>query len=222
MVVKIKKKASIMGKEAQITHYLPEDTLLTREKRKQAENLDSEILKMVGDINDKYEKLDKSVKKNELEKWKWLGREIDNIFKKSKHISPVDIDNNCIWPAIGQYLRGELYKGFNTKRSGTKKDHYRKCWLLAKTPSIEWISNWGGWDAFVDRGDPLVTSNKIIPIIGKKFANIKLKSKDYQVIAKMITKRIPLRTDKPKDIDALSSQEIEILVEEVYRKFIKK
>ena len=224
MVVKVKKKIKVMGKETEVTQYLPEDVPLTRERREKADHLDAELKQAVGKINKEYNNLTEEIKKNKLNKWRWLGGKIDNLLKAVKNLDPTDLDNYVIWPAIGQYFRKELKRGFDAKRSGTKKDHYRKCWLLATLPDLDWINSWIGWDAFIDRGEQLVTSKKIMPALTKKFIGIvnKLKPKDYQKIAKMITELMPSGTNTPTDIDAMNDAEIEKIVGGVYENFMKR
>lgn len=223
MVVKIKKKANVMGKDTEITQYLPDGIPLTRERREKADTLDTELQKKVSFINTEYTKLDNAIKKDELKKWKWLGLKIDEVIKSVKNLEQADIDNHAVWPAIGQYFRNELRRGFDAKRSGTKKDHYRKCWLIATLSDLDWINSWSGWDAFIDRGEQLVMSNKILPVLKNKFSKISstLKPRDYQKIAKTITERIPLGTDSPMDVEAMSSAEIEKIVETVYNDFTR-
>ncbi len=210
-----------MGEEREITHYIPEDVPLTRERREKADRLDEELKKAVKEINKRYDDLAPGDKKNELNKWKWLGNEIDDLLENMKNLDQIDVDNNTIWPAIGQYFREELKRGFDARRSGTKKDHYRKCWLLATVPDLQWINSWSGWDAFIDRGEQLVISKKIMPILREKFSGIvsKLKPKDYQKIAKKITELIPSGTTEPVNIDLMKEQEIRKLVDSVYKEF---
>jgi len=224
MVVKIRKKANVMGEETEITQYFPDGIPLTRDRREKADLLDNELQKKVGSINKEYDLLDETIKKDELKKWRWVGTKIDEIFKSTNNLDQADIDNHAAWSAIGQYFREELKRGVDAKRSGTKKDHYRKCWLVATLPNLDWINSWSGWDAFIDRGEQLVMSNKILPALKNKFADISvgLKPKDYQKIAKMVTERIPSGTDAPTDVDAMSVSEIEKIVETVYNDFIKK
>lgn len=221
MVVKVKKKMNLMGSDAKITQYVPEGVPLTRDRREKADTLDTELKKVVQKINEEYDKLDVSVRKDEFKKWEWLGNQIEEILQNAKNLERADIDNHAIWPAIGQYLREELKRGFDARRSGTKKDHYRKCWLLAILPDLDWINSWSGWDAFIDRGEQLVMSNKIMPVLKKKFEPLsaKLKPRDYQKIAKAITEQIPSGTDSPFDIDAMSDEEIERIIDLVYKKF---
>jgi len=210
-----------MGEDREITHYIPEDVPLTRERREKADRLDEELKKAVKEINKRYDDLTSSDKNNELNKWKWLGNEIDDLFKETKNLDQIDVDNNTIWPALGQYLRKELKRGFDARRSGTKKDHYRKCWLLATIPDLEWINSWSGWDAFIDRGEQLVMSKKIMPILKESFSGIvsKLKPKDYQKIAKKITELIPSGTTEHVNIDLMEEQEIRKIVDSVYKEF---
>lgn len=220
MVVKVKKKTNLMGSDTEITQYIPEGIPLTRDRREKADSLDTELKKMAQKINEEYDKLDDSVRKDKFKKWKWLGNQIDKILQNAKNLERTDIDNHAIWPAIGQYLREELKRGFDARRSGTKKDHYRKCWLLATLPDLDWINSWSGWDAFIDRGEQLVMSNKIVPVLKKKFGplSIKLKSRDFQKIAKAVTEQIPSGTDSPFDIDAMSDEEIERIIDLLYKK----
>lgn len=210
-----------MGEDREITHYIPEDVPLTRERREKADRLDEELKKAVKEINKRYDDLKPGDKKNELNKWKWLGNEINHIFKETKNLDQIDIDNNSIWPALGQYFRKELKRGFDARRSGTKKDHYRKCWLLATIPDLEWINSWSGWDAFIDRGEQLVMSKKIMPILKERFSGIvsRIRPKDYQKIAKKITELIPSGTTESVNIDLMEEKEIRKIVDSVYKEF---
>lgn len=223
MVVKIKKKTEIMGEETEITQYLPDDVPLTRERRAQADLLDTELKEKVNKVNKEYDSLNDSIKKDELNKWRWLGSKIDIILKSSKNIDPVDVDKHAIWPALGQYFRPELKRGFDARRSGTNKDHYRKCLLIATLSATDWFNSWSGWDAFIDRGEQLVMSKKIIPKLKDKFSDLetKLKPKDYQKIAKMLTDKIPSGTSGPVDIDAMSSEELDKIIDSIYKNFKK-
>ena len=221
MVVKIKKKTQVMGEEIEATQYLPEDLPLTRERREGADLLDEELQTVVDRINKDYAQLDDSVKKDELKKWKWLGSEIDAAFKSVKNIDRSDMDKHVIWPALGQYFREELRRGFDAKRSGTKKDHYRKCWLIATLPDTDWFNSWSGWDAFIDRGEQLVMSRKVIHALKNKLSSANLGPRDYQKIAKMITERLPSGTSEPIDLGAMSDEETEKVVESVIRDFKK-
>lgn len=220
MVVKVKKQINIMGSRKEVTDYIPE-LLLTRERRAKADKLDEEIKEGVEKINSAFDNLDKETKKNALAKWRWLGSEIGNLIEGLENLDQADVDNHAIWAAIGQYFREELKRGIDTKRSATRKDHYRKCWLLATTPDLEWITNWPGWDAFIDRGEQLVLSKKIMPVLKKKFSKIshKLNQRDYQRIAKLVTEEIPSSTGRPLSIDELSAAEIDGIVEKVLTKF---
>jgi hypothetical protein len=226
MVVKVKKRTKIMEEDIEVTQYIPENIPLTRERREKADLLDVELKKTAERINKEYETLESFMKNDELKKWWWLGTKIDKVLKSLKKIGQLDqtdVDNDVVWPALGQYLRDELRRGFNARRSGTKKDHYRKCWLIATLPDTDWFNSWSGWDAFIDRGEQLVTSNKIIPKLKNMFSsNIKLKPRDYQEIAKMITERIPSGTNKPTDIGTMSDDEVERAIESVYDNFTKK
>lgn len=210
-----------MGEEIEATQYLPEDLPLTRERREGADLLDEELQTVVDRINKDYAQLDDSVKKDELKKWKWLGSEIDAAFKSVKNIDRSDMDKHVIWPALGQYFREELRRGFDAKRSGTKKDHYRKCWLIATLPDTDWFNSWSGWDAFIDRGEQLVMSRKVIHALKNKLSSANLGPRDYQKIAKMITERLPSGTSEPIDLGAMSDEETEKVVESVIRDFKK-
>ena len=135
-----------------------------------AADVDKVLKAEVGRINKEYETLNKKIKVSEIEKWRWLGGKMDNILKSISLIEESDVTNNNIWPAIGQYFRQELRRGMDDrKRSGTKNDHYRKCWALHVIPGTEWIISWVGWDAFTDRGEQLVYSKKFIQLLGQKF-----------------------------------------------------
>ena len=212
-----------MEEDIEVTQYMPDNIPLTRERRERADLLDTELRKKAENINKEYEKLDDFVKKDELKKWWWLGTKIDKVLKSLKNLDQTDVDNHAIWPALGQYFRDELKRGFDARRSGTKKDHYRKCWLIATLPDTDWFNSWSGWDAFIDRGEQLVTSNKVIPKLKNVFpTNVRLKPRDYQRIAKMITERIPSGTNKPADIGTMSDDEVRRVIESVYKNFIKK
>lgn len=222
-MIKVKKKILIMGNEREVTQYLPEETPLTNDRRLQADKLDEELKKLVSEINKEFNKLEDAIKKDDFRKWMWLGAKIDEIFTIAKNFEESDRDaHNVIWPAIGQYFREELKRGFDAKRSGEKKDHYRKCWLLATRKDVEWINSWGGWDAYIDRGDQLVLNDKLMPELKRRFSSIadKLKSKDHQRIAKIITEKLPSGTSKPSQIKAMTLKDVQKVVDEVYDEFL--
>lgn len=224
MTVKVKRKKQIMGKEVEVTVYLPEEVLLTRDRRERADKLDQTLKAEVEKINKEYEKLDKKIKVKEIEKWRWLGARIDSILKPIYSIAENDIANNNIWPAIGQYFRKELRRGVDDrKRSGTKNDHYRKCWALYVIPGNQWIGSWVGWDAFTDRGEQLVYSKKFIQLLGQKFNTYvgKLNSEDFKEIAKLSVKYIPTQVRNPADIDSMPDRKLADIVEYIYRDFSK-
>jgi len=224
MVVKVKRKEILLGKEYETKIYLPEDVLLTRDRRLKADRLDEILENEAAKINKEFEQIKEEIKKSNIQKWRWLGKKINFILKNISSIEKTDIDNNVIWPAIGQYLRDELKRGLDDKkRSGTKNDHYRKCWALATIPGTEWISSWVGWDAFTDRGDQLVYSKKLMPLMKQKFENIspQLSSKEYQFIAKLLIKQIPTKAKLPTNIDAMDVEDIKKIIDAVYTEFLR-
>ena len=222
-MIKVKKKTLEMGEETETTHYLPDGILITKERKTQAEKLDEELLFFVTEINNEFNNLDSKIKNDEYSKWKWLGSKIDFILLNAKNLEITDVDNHVIWPAIGQYFREELKRGFDAKRSGEKKDHFRKCWLLATLKDVDWINSWGGWDAYVDRGDQLVLNSKLMPELKRKFCPTaaKLKTKDHQRIAKIITEKLPSGTSTPANIDAMTERDLAEVVDLVYEEFYK-
>lgn len=223
MTVKIKRKELIMGVEADVTLYLPEELLLTRDRRQKADNLDKILKAEVEKINREYDTLDNKLKSNEIEKWRWLGSKIDNILGSTPEVEEADITNNYIWPALGQYLRQELKRGLeDKKRSGTKNDHYRKCWELFKTRGSKWITSWVGWDAFTDRGAQLIGSN-LIELLGVKFSQYpdKLGSNDFKEIAKLAVKYIPTLDKKPVNLETMSNTKLSSIADSIYLDFLK-
>ena len=227
MTVKIIRKIETMGVESEATIYLPEDVLLTKDRRKKADKLDNVLKVEVRKINKEYDKLDNKIKDSEIDKWRWLGEKLDNtlnFLNSVELIDQSDIDKHYIWPAIGQYLRKELSRGLDDKkRSGTKKDHYRKCRALFITPGTEWVTSWVGWDAFTDRGEQLVYSKRLMPLLSKRFGdpNKKLESEDFKEIAKLTVKYIPTQAKTPKDIDSMPEATLIEIVESIYRDFSK-
>ena len=213
-----------MGKEVELTVYLPEELPLTRDMRANADKLDEILKEETERINKAFEKLEKKTQVNESEKWRWLGGKIDSILKSTSLIEESDVTNNNIWPAIGQYLRRELRRGVDDKkRSGTKKDHYRKCWLYYSVPGTQWITSWVGWDAFTDRGEQLVNSGNFILVLGKKFDNYQGEktSDEFKEIAKLAVKYIPTQSKSPADIESMSDEKLVEIANKIYRDFVK-
>jgi len=224
MTVRVRRKIQVMGREFEATIYLPEDVLLTKERREKADKLDHILKAEVGKINKEYDILNEEIRNNEIKKWRWLGEKLDYILTSIKLIEQSDIDNYHIWPAVGQHLRKELSRGLDDeKRSGSKKDHYRKCWALFITPDTEWVTSWVGWDAFTDRGEQLVYSKRLMPLLSKRFGepNKKLESEDFKEIAKLTVKYIPTQAKTPKDIDSMPEATLIEIVESIYRDFSK-
>ena len=206
----------------EVRTFLPKD-ILSKSEREQAERLDGVLKTMVEDINQEYDTLDARIKNNEIEKWRWLGGRINEILS-IPFVSEKDKEDHYIWPAIGQYLRHELSRGLkDKKRSGTKNDHYRKCWALATLPGTGWITSWIGWDAFTDRGEQLAYSGKLLPLLEKRFENLgeKLTPDDFKRIAKLLVEYIPTKARTPKDIEYLPEHKLAEIVNAVYETFIK-
>lgn len=224
MTVKVRRKTQAMGAEFEATVYLPEDVLLTRDRREKADKLDRILKAEAEKINREYDTLDKRTKNSEIEKWRWLGKKLDDILRSTPLIEQSDKDNHCIWPAIGQYLRKELSRGLDDrKRSGTKNDHYRKCWALYSMPGTNWMTSWVGWDAFTDRGEQLVYSKRFMPSLEEKFSSLKgkLKPDDFKQIAKLTVRYIPTQAKTPTDIDSMPETKLLEIAEAVYQGFLK-
>jgi hypothetical protein len=224
MTVKVRRKMEAVGVEFEATVYLPEDPPLTKERRANADKLDNILKAEANRINSEYDALEDKFKNNETEKWRWLGGKLAGILKSVELIEKTDVANHYIWPAIGQHLRKELSRGLDDKkRSGTKKDHYRKCWALHSIPSTDWITSWVGWDAFTDRGEQLVYSQRLMPLLGKKFSNLKgkLGPDDFKEIAKLTVKYIPTQAKTPKDIDSMPETTLIEIAQSIYRDFSK-
>jgi len=224
MAVLIRSKITIGGVEREISSYEPREILLTKQVRKRADSLDAELMTMCKRINEDFNNLANEKRKNELIKWKWLGEQLNIIKTTVKNLNQTDFDNNLFWPAVGQYLCKDLRRGEGSKRSGTNKDHYRKCWLLAITKNIDWISTWGGWDAFVDRADQLVSTEKVMLSLNN-WLNIKNISKisthDCQEIAKALVKYFPSSTIKQKLIEMFTQDEVDEIVNKVCTEYFK-
>ena len=194
MAVKVKSKQEIMGRKIDVSSYLPDGVTLTKEKREKAELLDQSIQKIVANINADYNNLRLKSKMNDFKKWQWLGKELAKaieVLKAKGLLDQTDIDNRAIWPGFGQYMDGDLSRGFETRRAGSGKDHYRKCWLLATTPHNSWINSWAGWDAFVDRGEQLVSSRRLMPILDERLKGVKINKTEYQNLARGIAEELP-------------------------------
>lgn len=226
MTVKVRRKVEALGTQFEATVYLPEDMLLTRPRREKADKLDNYLKAEVQKVNSEFDRLDDKTKKVEIEKWRWLGKRINDILESLKSrdlVEQPDIDNHHIWPAIGQYLRKELSRGLeDRKRSGTKNDHYRKCWALYALPGTGWVTSWVGWDAFTDRGDQLAYSKKLLPLLEERFTSLKgqLKPEDFKEIAKIAVSHIPTHAKAPKDIDSMPDSKLAEVAADVYREFV--
>lgn len=217
MTVKVKRKEIVMGREVVVSVYLPKGSQITSDRRKKADMLYVESERLINDINTKFGALPAEIRKDDFKKWKWLGGELASSIKmlsKRGVLEQSDIDNYSIWAGLGQFFRPELSRGVNTKRSGDKKDHYRKCWLLASTPHTGWIKTWTGWDAFVDRGEQLIGSNKIMPILDAKLSRVKLGKSDYQNLAREIANELP-SGGRAATIAAMSNTDLKAIIDSV-------
>ena len=218
MTVKVFKEVTLLGQTVNAPQYLPEG-VLTRDVREKADILDSKIQKEASQINESFKKLHKG-KIEEIEKWRWLGGQIDTLMREINEIEQKDVDNNTIWLAVGQYLSEDLKRNEDTKRSGTAKDHLRKCWLLFKSKNTRWIKNWAGWDALVDRGEQLVLDNRLLGALEEVFLKDKnrLSSRDYQFIFKRVAEKIPSNRGK-KELDLMKSTELKKMATEVEKEW---
>ncbi len=221
MVVIIKTKKIILGKKRDISLFLPEGYPVTSDSKKAAKLLDDELKNGVKLINAKYNNLDKETKNNSLDKWRWLGKELETLRGSLKHLEQIDFDRHVFWVAVAQYFREELRAGIDTRRAGTSKDHYRKCWLLYKSSYTNWITTWVGWDAFIDRGDQLIKEKAIMKLLSEKFGDKKqkLNSKDYQTIAKRVVQKLP-STKGAIDSSQLSKKQLSEIINSIYEGFL--
>lgn len=220
MTVKVFKNVTLMGQTVNAPQYLPE-TVLTREVRKKADALDIEIQKSVDEVNKSFKAIQEDGLED-IEKWRWLGGKIDALLKNVKGVEQKDIDSNTIWLAIGQYLSDDLRRGGDVKRSGTAKDHLRKCWLLFKSKNVKWIKNWAGWDALVDRGEQLAADKRLLAELERTFLKHvdSLDSRDYQFIFKSLTGKIPSGWGK-KDLDLIKKKELSKIATEIEEDWLK-
>jgi hypothetical protein len=196
---------------------------LTKDKRDRADTLDIELENAAVAINAAFAKLDSQTLKNDFDKWKWLGIKLDEIIQrllKDGLLDQSDIDNNAIWPGFGQFFGSELRRGMGTRRSGDNKDHYRKCWLLATTPHTSWIRIWAGWDAFVDRGEQLVGSHKLMPLLEHRLKGVKLSKENYQDLAREIANELPSGA-RAATISAMSDNDLSRIIEKVCDRVLK-
>lgn len=224
MVVIVRRKVNMGGFEYEAKKYLPEDVLLTKDKKDKAKELDNILENRVKNINKLYDKLPVSVKKISIDKWRWVGKEIDKIFKEVNIIEAKDKDEHTIWPAIGQFFRKELSAGMDDKkRSGTKNDHYRKCWALYTLKYTEWVKEWIGWDQLVERGEQLIHNEIILKLLSEKIGNVnpKIKGKEeYAALGKLLVEKLPSLKSK-KNISAFTEQELEEIIDTVTEAFLK-
>lgn len=214
MAIKVRIKRSVLGKEVLASTYLPEGQTLNKERRDKADLLDKELESATKAINSAYADLSVEERKNDFLKWKWLGGELDKVVRKllsDGTLEQSDIDANAIWPGFAQYMRPELFRGMDTRRSGSTKDHYRKCWQLANTPHTDWITTWTGWDAFVDRGAQLVGSKKLMPILERHLSGMRLGKEEYQNLARCIADELP-SIGQGASISEMSEEYLEELI----------
>lgn len=221
MTVIVYRKKTVFGKEHILPVYLPPGTIPTPQVQEAAKVLDASIKKVATEINSEYKRKINTLG-NQMEKWRWLGAQLAAHLKSLKNLAKADIENNSIWPAISQYLHPDLKRGFDSKRSGTTKDHLRKAWLLATLQNTDWFNAWVGWDAFVDRGEPLVQDPRILKSLKKTFPNdsIELGKDDYQCIARLLVEVLSSRKGNATNFGLLKDSEILQAVEDVKRKLL--
>lgn len=221
MVVIIYRKKKIFGQERLMPVYLPLGTIPTPQRQEAAKTLDESIKKSVAGINNEYINKAKELG-SQMKKWRWLGSKVAALLNSLTGLDRADIENNSIWPAISQYLSSKLMRGFDAKRSGTVKDHLRKVWLLATLPDTDWFNSWTGWDAFIDRGEPLVGDPRVLAALKKAFPvkSVKLDKNDYQHIARWLVEVLSSRKGSAINFGLLTNLEIQEIVEQVKNKFL--
>jgi len=222
MVVIVHRNQIIFGKKRSVPEYLPAGSIPTPQRREAAEKLDLSIRNSVEKINNEYEGMVGKFN-DSMDKWRWLGGKISEILVGTEKLERIDIDNNTIWPAINQYLCHDLKRGFDAKRTGTAKDHLRKVWLLATLPNTDWFDTWTGWDAFIDRGESLITEVRILAAVKKAFPpeSIKMKKNDYQKIARWLVEILSSRKGQALNFSLLTDSEIQNAVNQAKNKFMK-
>ena len=220
MAVKSKKVINFSDGAKEVPVYLPVESVLTKDAKETADNLDRIMESEIEEVNMRFQSLDDSVKKNQLSKWKWWSVELKKLIQvlRKNGLKDKDIKDNIVWIPIGQYLCDELSCGTDTRRAGTHKDHYRKVYLLSEIEGLNWINSWSGWDAFADRGDAILQYPEIFSELEKVFSKIasELEKKDYQYIAKKLVEYIPMSGDKRKSVSSLSSDALSSIAQKIF------
>lgn len=223
MPVKIYQEIKIEGKFLKSATYLPKGTLVTASIKENAEKLDKEMSSQIEKINTDFNQREKKYLNNAEKKWFWLGKRIDMLLgelKRKELITDLDITTDSIWPGISQYLIPELRRDSDKKRSGTHKDHLRKCWLFATLPDTDWFKNWSSWDAFIDRGEHLSYNGKLFTLLKNKIPNDNLSSRDYQKIAKILAGMFPQKSKNVESLVNISEKDLLEIIEQVRKLFL--
>ena len=127
--------------------------VITKKEILQAEKLDNYLKQKMDQI---FKDLNSrgliSGKQGDLERWYNLGKNLDFV-DDSSVVPPEDrFQDQYIWEALWQHAPLGVRPGEPNSRTGTKRDHFRECYLLAKIPYeiVKGVGSWSDWVNFLE------------------------------------------------------------------------
>lgn len=148
--------------------------IITKSEINQAEKLDeyleSKFKKIFSDLHDR------GLLENErgdLKRWYALGEHLK--FVDDETIVPPEDRNQdkYLWEAFWYHAPLGLRPGPPNSRTGTRRDHFRECYLLAQIPYdvVKNVGNWSDWVNFLE-SPAVMQDNRIIKWVGKNLYDV--------------------------------------------------
>jgi hypothetical protein len=111
--------------------------------------------------------------KGDLERWYALGEHL-KFADDEKIVPPEDRNQDkYIWEAFWHHAPLGLRPGPPNSRTGTKRDHFRECYLLAQIPYdlVRSVGNWSDWVNFLE-SPSVMQDDRIIKWVSKNLENV--------------------------------------------------
>lgn len=220
MAIIIKEKRQIAGREIEVKVYKTREAILSKEERRQAEELDTFLHQKMKQVESTLRKeglLDLKGRKGVLRFWFELGKRLKFV-DSSPLIS--EADRRWLWRALYDHAP-ELAPGPPSVRANERPEnsHFYYCYRLAtKFPDFSFVESAGDWTAWAEFLDSPSISNdqRIIEWLATKQEHAPRAKQDWlRRLTREIRHEFPNKGAKT-DTLVFGDKELNECLEEIY------
>jgi len=147
--------------------------VITKKEIAQAEELDRFLQMKMDEIKNDLASRGLLDGQGNLERWYYLGEHL--LFIDDAVVVPPEdrFQDQYIWEALWQHAPLGVRPGEPNSRTGTKRDHFRECYMLSKIPysTVKGVGSWSDWVNFLET--PVVMDDlRIVQWVGRELQGV--------------------------------------------------